>query len=237
MINNNYPGKTQIFRDEQIAEEWRLSFDRIFSTSSFLETFSLFWPNSLCQDSWNFYLLTNFWRRASQPYLDDSPQPIFRRFHLWHFHVPKFRRIKAKSALFCWKTGHSSIPPFMRFFQTAFLQSNPTWSLPQSSLHDTTSLFQDYFNLFWISHFQKFYWCCVFQNCLFALFMVQLDKVQKNFVLSSRASLFEDLDIFVSTYIFASSLSQSIYFALPHHKFLALNFLIWRIIILPQLLW
>ena len=132
-----------------------------------------------------------------------------------NFHVPKFRRIKAKSALFCWKTGHFSTPPFMRFFQTAFLQSNPTWSLPQSSLHDTTSLFQDYFNLFWISHFQKFYWCCVFQNCLFALFLVQLDKVQKNFVLSSRASIFEDLDICFHLHICLLSVPTSIFCIAP----------------------
>ena len=177
MINNDYPGKTQIFRDEQTAEEWRLSFDRIFSTSSFLETFSLFWPNSLCQDSWNFHLLTNF--RIDLPLLGWFSSTHFQKIPFCgNFYVPKFRRIKAKSALFCWKTGHFSTPPFMRFFQTTFLQSNPTWSFPQSSLRDTTSLFQDYFNLFWISHFQKFYWCCVFQNCLFALFMVQFDKVQ-----------------------------------------------------------
>ena len=53
--------KNSDFPRETIATSTlRLSSDRIFSMSSFLETFSLFWPNSLCQDSWNFHLLTNF---------------------------------------------------------------------------------------------------------------------------------------------------------------------------------
>ena len=130
VITNNHLWKTQIFREQQLQIPlFRLYFDRIFSKLSFLDFFPLFCKIPLAKIFEIFHLFTKF--RIDLLLIGWLSTTHFRRFHFVALLWPSISANKGKECPFLLKNRLFFDSYHLEIFsKTAFLQSNPTWSVP-----------------------------------------------------------------------------------------------------------